>query len=310
MTAREEMREKLAAYTGRTGLSFGELAQRIGYSRQSLLQLNSEANYGRSDGESAARVVLDFIKANPPEAPALPGTLHVTRNVRTIDQMIAEAKRGTWVLLYGPPGTQKSFVFEYRQAESMRDSLEPGVVYIYASMNMAPLSLLREIATGLGAYFRQDRSGTMRNILYTLRHRKTPVALVIDEAQHLAKRLDTLEILREVGDRGRIGLLLAGHDNVLDLFEMSCNRGQLEQWRSRVEQRKRRLPGLSEEEATDILRAELGPVPAATLKDAVEGATVTDERAPTMPGRQRPCYVSARRLFNSIRDFKQKRGVQ
>jgi DNA transposition AAA+ family ATPase len=310
MTAREQMRESLSAYMGRTGVSLGELAARIGYSRQSLLQLNSSAQYGKSDGEAAARTVLDFIMANPPEAPALPGTLHVTRNVRTIDQMISEAKRGTWVLLYGPPGTQKSFVFEYRQAESMAASLEPGVVYIYASMNMAPLSLLREIATGLGAYVGRDRSVTMRNILYTLRRRKTPVALVIDEAQHLARRLDTLEILREVGDRGRIGLLLAGHDNVLDLFDMSGSRGQLEQWRSRVEQKRRRLPGLSKDEATDILRAELGPVPARVLKDAIDGSTVTDERAPIMPGRERASYISARRLFNSIRDFKQKRGVQ
>jgi DNA transposition AAA+ family ATPase len=310
MTAREEMRQSVTAYMGRTGLSLGELAARIGYSRNSLLQLNSEAKYGTSDGETAARTVLEFLKTNPPEAPALPGTLHLTRNVRTIDQMISEAKRGTWVILYGPPGTQKSFVFEYRQAESMAASLEPGVAYIYASMNMAPLSLLREIAMALGAYLGRDRSITMRNILYTLRRRKTPVALVIDEAQHLAKRLDTLEILREVGDRGRIGLLLAGHDNVLDLFEMRGSRGQLEQWRSRVEQKKRRLPGLSEDEAENIVRAELGSLPALVLKDAVDGATVTDERAPVMPGRQRPTYVSARRLFNSIRDFKQKRGVQ
>jgi hypothetical protein len=73
MTVRQEMRDSLSAYMGRTGLSLGEVAARIGYSRTSLMQLNSCAKYGTSDGEAAARNVLKYIKANPPEAPALPG---------------------------------------------------------------------------------------------------------------------------------------------------------------------------------------------------------------------------------------------
>jgi DNA transposition AAA+ family ATPase len=284
----------------RTGLSVGQIAVRMGYARHSLIQYASRARYGDSNGADTARRVLDFIQANPPEAPDFPGTkLYDTENVRVIDREIANARRGHFTLVYGPAGTQKSFVFEWRTAEAWRQALEPGVVYIYADPDMTPLALLQEIALGLGAQVGVNRHTALRAILYTLRHRKSPVALIIDEAQHLAKRLDTLETLRQVCDRGRIGLLIAGHDNVEDLFRPRGD-GELAQWRSRVEQHRRCLPGLSPSEAREIIQGEVG----ALLEKVGETLTAGSMEHDT---RKRKDYISARRLFNALRDFKEKK---
>ena len=298
---RAEATEALRLYQTRTGLSVGQIAMRMGYARRSLIQYASKAQYGDGDGRETAQRIVDFIKANPPEAPDFPGTkLYDTGNVRLIDREIINARRGHFALVYGPAGTQKSFVFEWRTAEAWREALEPGVVYIYADPDMNPLALLQEIAFGLGARFRANRHATLRAILYTLRKRKSPVAIIIDEAQNLAKRLDTLETLRQVADRGRIGLLIAGHDNVEDIFRPRGD-GQLAQWRSRVQQHRRCLPGLSKSEAREIIQSEVGTVPEKVAEILIAGSMERDTR-------KQKHYISARRLFNALRDFQEKRG--
>jgi DNA transposition AAA+ family ATPase len=173
------------------------------------------------------------------------------------------------------------------------------VVYVYADPGMTPAWLVQEIALGLGAHVGNNRHATLRAILYTLRHRKSPVAIIIDEAQNLAKRLDTLEVLRQVCDRGRIGLLIAGHDNVEDIFQPRGD-GQLAQWRSRIEQHRRCLPGLSQSEARKIIQGEVGAVPEKVAETLVAGSMEHDTR-------KRKGYISARRLFNALRDFKEKK---
>ncbi|MGH9350872.1 MAG: AAA family ATPase [Terriglobia bacterium] len=300
MTMRDQVREEVQLYAARSGMTLGEIARQMGYARHSVLQFCSQAKYGDSDGDALASRIREFIAANPPEAPQAPGKLYCTKNVAIIDEQIRNVQRGHWALIYGPPGTQKSFVFEYRMAEAFRESLEPRVVYLYAHQDMAPLALLREVGLGVGAYLSNSRHQMIRSILRVLRRRKSPLALIIDEAQHLAKRLDTLEVLRELGDRGRIGLLVAGHDNVEDLFRPQRG-GYLEQWRSRIEQHRRRLPGLSETEAREILAAECGQLSERTVRFFIDGSNVQDERG-------KSTYLSARRLFNSIRDFKEQRA--
>jgi DNA transposition AAA+ family ATPase len=297
---REEAREALRLYQMRTGLSVGQIALRMGYARRSLIQYATRARYGDGNGAETARRIIDFIRANPPEAPEFPGTkLYDTENVRMIDREIVNAQRGHFTLVYGPAGTQKSFVFEWRTAEAWREALEPGVVYIYADPDMTPLALLQEIAFGLGADVGISRHAALRAILYTLRRRKSPVAIVIDEAQNLAKRFDTLETLRQVCDRGRIGLLIAGHDNVEDIFRPRGD-GQLAQWRSRVQQHRRCLPGLSPSEAREIIQGEIGAVPEKVRETLIGGSMEHDTR-------KRKDYISARRLFNALRDFNDKK---
>jgi DNA transposition AAA+ family ATPase len=307
MTSRDEAREALQSYLGRTGLSVGQVAQRIGYGRHPLLQFMSKAKYGDGDGSKAAELILKFIKDNPLDTPALPGKLYSTRDVRLIDRQIEYVKRGHWALVNGPPGTQKTFTLETRMAEQYNGGVEPGVVVITPLPGVRPLALLQEIAIGLGAYVGQNKASILRSILYTLRRRKNLLALCVDEAQGLAGQLDTLETLRRVADLGRIGLLIAGHDNVEEVLLAPRPDNQLEQWKSRVEQHISYLPGLNEGEARTAIVGELGELPEETVKIFLKGATVEHRR--THQGRfERLNYISARRLFNSLRDFTEKRG--
>jgi DNA transposition AAA+ family ATPase len=307
MTTREEAREALQAYLGRTGLSVGQVAMRIGYGRHNLLQFMSKAKYGDGDGSKAAGLIMEFIKANPLESPALPGKLYATRDVKLIDRQLAYVKRGHWALLNGPPGTQKTFTLDTRMAEQYNGGVEPGVVVITPLPGVRPLALLQEIAIGLGAYVGQNKTSILRSILYTLRRRKAPLALCVDEAQGLAGQLDTLETLRRVADLGRIGLLVAGHDNVEDVLLAPRPDNQLEQWKSRIEQHISYLPGLNEDEARLAIAGEAGELPEGAIKKFIADATVEHRR--TRQGRfEKLNYISARRLFNSLRDFTEKRG--
>jgi type II secretory pathway predicted ATPase ExeA len=300
-TARDEARNALHIYQSRTGLSLREVADRAGYAPQSIKQFSSGGRYGDGDGGLTAKALMDFFAANPPPGPELPGKLYETECSGKIDQMLSYVGRGRWGTLYGPAGAQKSFVLEYRAAQAAQEA-EPSIVYVECSPRLTPTALLRRIAAGLGAPYAQSREDILQSVLFTLRRRRAPVAVVIDEAQHLYRGIDTLETVRDVGDKshGKAGILICGNERVLEIF---APRGGMyfEQWRSRIEQKSLRLLGLSRAEAREIVRAELGQLKPETVEVLV-GAPVRD------PETKRE-YFSARRLFNAIRDFREKRGV-
>lgn len=301
MNVREEARTALRIYQSRTGLSLPDLAARMGYAHRTLLQFLSSAQFGDSDGEVTGQAIQRFIRDNPPPAPEPPsGKLYPTSNLRVCDEMIRYCQGGRWGVLYGPAGGGKSFNFEYRAAQAFERSIEPAIVYIYTSPEMSPHALLKRMAAGMGAPFSFCVDTLRENLLWTLRRRKEPVALILDEAQNLRGRIDTIEVLREIGDRGRVGILVTGHDELFQVFQPRKGM-QFEQWRSRIEQKKRRVLGLSEAEAREILSGELGELPGQTVKAFIEPATVEDLQT-------RKSYVSARRLSNAIRDFRELRG--
>ncbi len=179
------------------------------------------------------------------------------------------------------------------------------MVYIRTSAaGMTPTVLLRRIAAGIGGGYAQHCDGMRQNVLFALRKRSTPLAIVLDEAQHLYRAVDTLETLREVGDlgRGRIGILVAGNEQVMQIFSPRRN-VHFEQWRSRAQQEEVRVLGPSRDEARRMLRGELGEVKEETAKIMLDRGSVNDPVSASK-------YVSARRLFNSIRDFREMKKVQ
>jgi type II secretory pathway predicted ATPase ExeA len=286
-TLPDQARVELRNYAGRTGLPLGVLASRMGYARQTLMQFSS-AHYPAGNGDVIAHSILDYIRAHPIERPNPPGKLYPTANVRLIDELLSLSMEGAVSLAYGPPGTQKTFVFRSRLAEAWRHSNDPDLVYVYAAAKMSPLHILKEIGRGLGASVYGDRYAVFTNMLYTLEQRRRPVTIIIDEAHHLGARIDSLEVLREIIDRASVGMILAGHDNLEDIF-MAQRGGPLEQWFSRIDYHKR-LPGLSSAEVERIVRGELGDVPEAGLRAVVESARVKDYR-------EGSTYISARRVF-------------
>jgi type II secretory pathway predicted ATPase ExeA len=304
---REEARNALHVYMCRSGLSLSQLAERMGYSPYSLRQLSSIARYGDSQGQVAGHVVLEWLKKHPLAAPGLPGKLYRTRATDQMDALLAHIRQGGWGVLYGPSGSGKSFLLEYRGAENARDG-EPSIIYVRTSPSgMTPNVLLDRIAAALGAPYAQATDAVRQSVLYAVRQRRTSLALVLDEADTLYKWVETLETLRELGDllragpgRAGVGILVAGNERVMQIFEN--RRGvYFEKWRGRIEQEGLRVIGPSAEEAAGIMRGELGELKPATVETVVEGCLVDD---PVSHKR----YVNAHRLFNAIGKFKERRG--
>jgi len=282
---RDTARQALRVYMTRTGLALNQVAELMGRAHHSLRQFISTGRYGDGEGRFTAKAVMDFIESHPPAAISAPGRLYETECTRAIRGMVTYVASGRWGILYGPAGSQKSFSLECIAAESAQ---------------LTPSSLLRRIATALAAPYAQSREGILQSVLFTVRRRRSPLALLIDEAQHLYRVVDTLETVRDLGDksRGKIGILVSGNEDVLRLFEP--RRGvYFEQWRSRIEQKTVRLTGLTGPECRQIVAAELG-----VLKpEAVEA--ILDK--PVVDPETRRHYYSARRLFHAIRDFREMR---
>lgn len=302
MTPREEARQQLHIYQARTGLSLREIADRVGYSPRSIAQFSSDQRYGDGSGEFTAQALMSFFRTNPAPAPSLPGKLCETECSHAIDKMLAFIRLGGWGTLYGPSGTQKSFVLEYRAAECARDA-EPVAIYIECSPRLTPTALLRRIGAALGAPYAQYKEGILQSVLFTLRRRARPVAIAIDEAQHLDRAIDTLETVRDLGgkSKGKAGILISGNEGVFDIFRPRPGI-YFEQWRGRLEQKKVRLPGLSREDAIKMLRSELGELRAATVETLL-GDPVKDPVT-------KEDYFSAHRIHNSIESLRAKRAVQ
>jgi len=129
----------LRIYQSRTGLSLPDLAARMGYAHRTLIQFVSGARYGDAEGESTAEAVRRFLGENSPPAPEPPpGKLYPAQNLRVCDEMIRYCLGGRWGVLYGPAGGGKSFNFECRAAQAFERTIEPAIVYIYASPEDKP----------------------------------------------------------------------------------------------------------------------------------------------------------------------------
>jgi len=262
----------------------------------------------RRNGSAIAERALQFIRTHPPLAHESPGSLYETDTTQKIDKLISYCQAGGWGLLYGPTGAQKSYLLKFRAAEAA-SAAEPSMALVEIPGPMTACALLGRIARQLGASYSQSAEGLRDSIYYAVRSRKTPLALVLDEADLLYKSVDALEVLRRLGDslpvlpgRPGLGLLVAGNEDILRLFEPR-RENYFGRWRDRIEQKEVRVLGPSQSEAREIVRAELGEgLPEQVINQPVESSTVKDP----VSGKQ---YVSTHRLFHALEAFRRKRGV-
>lgn len=298
---RDTVREQARIYMSKAGISMRELAERAGYAQRTVVQFLSGARYGSARGESAARNLARFMERNPAPLPDFPGKLYETEATREMDRLIEHASCGGWGTVYGPAGAQKSFLLEYRFAEAAR-SPESSMVLVDADPRMSPCALLARIARGIGAPYAQRTESLRDAIIYTLRRRRRPLAVIVDEAQFLYKCIDTLETLRRLGDknRGRMGILVVGNEEVLELFKP--RRGlYFEQWRSRVQQEEAHVLGPKASEARRMVAGEFPGIKPAVTEEIIAQTTVWDPEA-------RKHYINARRLFLTIEKMRKELG--
>jgi type II secretory pathway predicted ATPase ExeA len=300
MTLREEARQALHVYQSQTGLSLLEISNRTGYAYHSVRQFSSGGRYGVGEGEYTAKALMDFFAANPPARPVVVGTFYETECTRAIDRLLAYVAGGRNGMLYGPAGAQKSETLKRRALAAWGDA-EPWCVYVECSPRMTPLALLRRVAAVIGAPYSQYQEGMIQAVQATLRRRRTPAVLMIDEAQKLCRAIDTFEMVRDIGDKaqGKAGILIAGNEGVFDLFKPRPGM-YMEQWKSRIERKRVRVLGLSEAEAREIVRAELGTLKPESVQTLLGKPVLDPETEKT--------YISARRLFNAIDDYRELRA--
>jgi len=239
--------------------------------------------------DGIVRRVQDYLRRHAPR-PKITDKLYDTGNVRMLDEHLRAALAGEIILDYGPPGTQKTFLFEYRRAEAAKKSATPEILYVRCSPAMSPRALLIHVALEVGAFSRGSRDTLMANILLKLQARRKPAALLVDEAHLLKGQYVTIETLRELADRARLGMVIAGHNDLEEIFREGL--AMMEQWVSRID-RRHRLPGLSESEARAIATEELGQMPKAALDALVSFCGVKDVRT-------RKSYCSMRRLVKRV----------
>jgi hypothetical protein len=302
---REQVRKDLRVYMSRTGMDLHRIADLTGFAHRSLIQFASGARYGAGDGADTAAALKSFMDVHPWQPPDLPGHLYETAATREMDELIAYCRKGRWATLYGPAGGQKSFLLEYRAAEAAREA-EPRLVWVPIPGRMTPAAMLRKISMAIPAPYAQSADALRENIIYTVKARRSPLVLALDEMDLIEKDMDTLEAVRRLGDllRGKLGLIVAGNEQIITLFKPRQGR-YFEQWRSRIEQRELRVLGPTREEARGMVIAELGEAKDAQVAGLLDDCTVTDPLS-------RKKYISARRMFfaiDNIRDLREKRGA-
>jgi DNA transposition AAA+ family ATPase len=311
------VREAVQRYLGLTDLTLPALAAAIGIG-YSTLRLFLGGDYSRvaDSDEMLRRRIWHFLETHPVEPRTrAAGRLFATENYRRIRRYFLRAlEHGEVALLYGPPGTQKTFALEHLVADAFREKTG-AAYYVYATAQMRAAALLKRIGRAAGAYTHVFGIERLLTILLQAfdAQEKTP-AVVVDEAQHLD--VHCLEILRELHDRSGCGLVLAGSHNLYENFVRG--RQHLEQWLSRIDH-KDPLPGLQEDEVAQIAARELGCVAhsgngqPARLTEAQKKKLVRMCRVEDVFGRDdsgKPCareYLSVRRLVKSIAQLKEER---
>jgi DNA transposition AAA+ family ATPase len=278
-----------------------DFAHRINYSREAVYNFLSGRYHRISSNDTLIRAAIrDFIAAHPIATPVVStGKVHETQNVRLLKKYFYEAldhRRAYY--LYGAPGTQKTYVLQHLIAELNCSEIAKNgegrrAYYVYVRQGIRSLDLMKRVAESCGALGIGTVDRILRNLRFDLSQRK--VLLVFDEAQHLS--IECLETLRELLDQPpHCGLPFAGTHELEEIFTRQAL--ELEQWRSRFHAGQS-LPGISEEEATQIVQSELGEkLSQQKIRKLIAKSQITDLRN---GGKHN--YVSARRLFWVIREL-------
>lgn len=313
LPAPEVTRERARAYMGAADLHAAQFAKHVGYSKAALYAFLSDT-YTTSSRIARTDVMIrfaieDYIARHPLNLASLTGDaqrLYETENVREIRHWFEHCHENrALAFIYGPPGSQKSFVLQYVIAEFNRRELgreasANRAYYVYVSVDIRPRDLLRKMCAECGAPVGPTVQSCMSSLRHHLRHTQT--VFVLDEAQHAS--IAALEAIRELYDaEPRIGCLLAGSHELKQFFDQRA--AELEQWNSRLDAGIE-LTGVSDECARAIFAVECPELASDQVDELIAGSRVADPYS----AKRGHTYLSMRRVFKTIAEIHRNRPTQ
>lgn len=302
----EQTIARIRQFLASSGMLQYEFAQEIGYANQTIKHYMRGAYDGATHYHSniAIRVAAKrYIDAHEFRlAYTRNDRHHDTTAYREVRQSALNAlEHGSAYLVDGPPGTEKTHTLR-RIEQEINSSGAGHAVYLYARVGHTPREFLVACCHEAGIPANGTIDGLIRKLRYFLGRER--VLLMVDEAQHLDRR--GLEVLRQLLDMPPFfGVMLAGsHD-----LTQRLSHWEMEQWRSRL-RKTHFLNGPSRAEASEILRAELGPLTDGQCAAFLDRCMATGERIEQGSHKGKPApvkfrYISARDLFNAIETIHQ-----
>ncbi|HEX8485723.1 AAA family ATPase [Sphingomonas sp.] len=231
-----EQQAWLSGHKAETGLSWSQLAPKIGVPNGTLSQFPTGAYKG--DLKKIAEAVYRYrqlliaqaeIAIEMPEPPAF----FVTPTTRRIMTMLTIAQRGRMTVIAGGPGTSKTETCHHYQA-----SVSNVWIATMAPSTSGIPAMQYTVLEALGVDV-DGRKGT--TVALTARIKgllaNTGGLLIIDEAQHLAGK--SLEEIRSWHDdpKVRIGVALVGNEDVLTRLTLGSRKDEFARLASRIAQR-------------------------------------------------------------------------
>jgi DNA transposition AAA+ family ATPase len=229
-----EQQTWLAEHKSSTGLSWSQLAPKIGVPNGTLSQFPTGAYKG--DLKKIAEAVYRYrqlliaqaeIAVEMPEPPAFFDT-STTRRIMT---MLTIAQRGRMTVIAGGPGTSKT-----KSARHYQASVSNVWVATMKPSTGGLMPMQFKVLEALGAE-EEKRKGTPIALTSRIESlmRNTGGLLIIDEAQHLTEK--SLEEVRSWHDETGVGIALVGNEDVLTRLTLGNRKDAFARLSSRIAQR-------------------------------------------------------------------------
>ena len=310
------VRARVELFLMESGYTIRDLADKIGYSPVSTsLYLNANYNL-HHERDSNTRLIrarlisyldeAELPKDNTPQKPLYNTTAHAAIRKAFYRALNHRAdNRGYGYCFDGGPGTGKSRIAEALVRE-VGASESHSAYYIYCGDHNSPMELLKTICIEMRIPARGYLEQLIRKIQFALAKKRG--IIVFDEAQHLPRQ--TVERIRQLLDRPPyIGIMFLGSHDIQQSFRDL----KMEQWRRRLVATIV-LPGLTEEEAEQIIVGEFGRASLKQIDYLIQASIVPDPRYPIQKGnaertfayervyhgRTYEAYLSAGALFAAI----------
>jgi DNA transposition AAA+ family ATPase len=198
----DAVREKIAAYLNKTGLTLKKVSKSTDYGASTLSQVMSGTYQGSF--EKCLRQLYTFIEQHAAGQDAgMPTGFVSTRVAERILGVMKHAQQTRTIgIVYGPAGVSKSLC-----AEAAERSLIVGAVHIHCVKTCkAPGNFLELLARRMGIPHARTAFRVQMDIIDRLSGSdRLPI---IDEAHYLST--DTLHIVRDIVKQAKIGCVLMG----------------------------------------------------------------------------------------------------